>query len=103
MHASSDKLQPAVTISKVRRPKAQRGRTKTAKKNGSPAESCRVSQKSSHSPLKSVHELQVLEVPPEYDTESDRVIEYMLGDKAKEIESPLFQTNIQSKLVYSLT
>ena len=53
--------------------------------------------------MKSIHELQVLEVPPEYDSESDRVIEYMLGDKAKEIETPLFQTNIQSKLVYSLT
>ena len=45
----------------------------------------------------------MLEVPPEYDTDSDRVVEYMLGDKAIEIETPLFQLNIQNKLVYSLT
>ena len=50
-----------------------------------------------------MRELQVLEIPPEYDLDSGRVVEYMFGDKAIEIETPLFQFNIQSKLVYMLT
>lgn len=58
---------------------------------------------SSRSPTKSTRELQVLEIPKEYDMESDHVVEYMLGDKAKEIEAPLYQVNIANKLVYSLT
>ena len=61
------------------------------------------SQRSSKSPTKSLRELQVLEVPPEYDTDSDLVVEYMLGDKAIEISAPLYQVNIASKLVYTLT
>ena len=48
------------------------------------------SQRSSKSPTKSLRELQVLEVPPEYDTDSDLVVEYMLGDKAIEIAAPLY-------------
>lgn len=59
-----------------------------------------VSQRSSKSPTKSIRELQVLEIPPEYDTDSDQVVEYMLGDKAVEIEAPLYQVNIANKLVY---
>jgi len=52
------------------------------------------SQRTSQSPSKQDRELKVLEVPPEYDTESDQVVEYMLGDKAIEILTPLFQFNI---------
>ena len=44
--------------------------------------------------------MQVLEIPPEYDVEKDHIIEYMLGDKAIEIETPLYQVNISNKLVY---
>ena len=36
----------------------------------------------------------MLEIPPEYDSDSDKVIEYMFGDKAIEIEAPLYQVNI---------
>ena len=53
--------------------------------------------------VRSVRKLQELEVPPEYDPDSDCVVEYMLGDKAVEIEAPLYQVNISSKLVYTLT
>lgn len=31
------------------------------------------------------------------------MVEYMFGDKAIEIEAPLYQVNIEHKLVYSLT
>ena len=44
----------------------------------------------------------MLEIPKEYDLESDHVVEYMLGDKAIEIEAPLYQVNISNKLVYQL-
>lgn len=63
-------------------------------------ESNQLSSKKSQSPTKSSRELQVLEIPREYDTESDHVVEYMLGDKAIEIEAPLYQVNISNKLVY---
>ena len=61
-----------------------------------------VGSRSSRSPTKSKCSLQVLEIPPEYDVEKDHIIEYMLGDKAIEIETPLYQVNIANKLVYSL-
>ena len=48
-------------------------------------------------------ELQVLEIPKEYDMESEHIVEYMLGDKAIEIEAPLYQVNISKKLVYQLS
>ena len=32
----------------------------------------------------------MLEIPPEYDPDSSSVVEYMLGEKAVEIETPLF-------------
>ena len=58
---------------------------------------------SKKSPSALNRELQVLEIPREYDAESDHVVEYMFGDKAIEIEAPLYQVNIARKLVYQLT
>ena len=92
---------------KSKGPRRSKGDRKAASSrnlyDGSQRQSKQSSRRSSQSPVKSLRRLQELELPPEYDTESDRVVEYMLGDKAVEIEAPLYQVNISAKLVYTLT
>ena len=87
-------------MKKQRRPKGERRTGGATSRNRTENASI-----SSRSPTKSTRdrELQVLEIPKEYDLESDHVVEYMLGDKAIEIEAPLYQVNISNKLVYQLT